>query len=89
MKHRFGVNTHTGLEDVILMKETGSSSIQQEISNKVQSTTSEIKNDNPTKDHSHITKYSKNNTEQHNNGTKEQHQTEDKNHRKMRTPSSY
>ena len=70
-----------GSEDVILMKETCSSSIQQKI-NKVQSTTSEINNDNDTKDHSHITKYSNNNTEKYNNETKEQHKTEDKNDRK-------
>ena len=82
MKRSFGVNTHNGFEGVILIKETGSSSIQQKISNKVQSTTSEINNDNPTKDHSNITKYSNDNTEQHNNETKEQHQTEDKNYRK-------
>ena len=82
LKHSFEVNTHNGSEDVILTKETGSSSMQQKISNTCVSGTSKIDNDNARKDHSHATKYSNNSTEQHNNETKEEHQNENKNDRK-------
>ena len=78
VKHSFGVNTHNGLEDVILTKETDSSSIQQKISKTRVSATIEINNDIAAKDHSNTTKHSNNRTEQHNNEMKEVHQTEKK-----------
>ena len=82
LKPSFGVNTHNGSEEVILMKETYSSSIHQKINKTRVSATNEINNDNATKDHSPTTKYSNNSTEQYNNETKEEHQAEDKNDRK-------
>ena len=66
-KHSFdlsnGSNTRNGLEDTILMKELGSPSIQQKINKTHVSTTSEINNDNATRDHSNTTTYSNNSTE--------------------------
>ena len=52
------------LEDVISMRETNSSGIQMKINKPRISRTSEINNDNATKDNSHTTKYSNNSAEQ-------------------------
>ena len=70
------------MEDVVLMNEAGSSSIQLKINKTRVSTTNEINNDNGTKDHTLITKNSNSWTDQYNNEKTEKHQTEDRNNRK-------
>ena len=74
------------MEDVILMNQAGSSSIQLKINKTRVSTTNEINNDNGTKDHSLITKKSNSWTDQYNNEKTEKHQTEDGNNRKKGIP---
>ena len=74
------------MEDVVLMNEAGSSSIQLKINKTRVSTTNEINNDNSTKDHTLITKNSNSWTDQYNNEKTEKHQTEDRNNRKKGIP---
>ena len=72
MKHSFDLsnesNIHNGSEDAILMKEAGSSGIQQKINKTRVSTTIEINYDI-------AKKYSNNGIKQYNNEKKEKHHT--------------
>ena len=84
-----GSNTRNGSEDLILIKETDSSGIQQKINETHVTTKSEINNDNATKHYSHTTKYCNNSTEQYNNEKKKHVKLETKMIEKKRSLSSY